>query len=146
MPRRIQIKSVLWNFLGTYTSRYSDYRGYWLHGQLPFSTSPYEFDLFASPANNDTSVGFAARPATHLFADQVANARLASTLIREATLRIQRQPGLISGLQGWHRSHGYHVVFEAAATMDTGRRFARQLTIFVAPHDPARETQSCRSD
>ena len=32
MPTRRVIKSVLHNFLGTYTSRYSDYNGYWLFG------------------------------------------------------------------------------------------------------------------
>ena len=34
MASRSVIKSVLWNFLGTYMSRYSDYDGYWLFGFL----------------------------------------------------------------------------------------------------------------
>ncbi len=32
--RRRIIKAVLDNFLGTYTSRYSDFHGYWLFGFL----------------------------------------------------------------------------------------------------------------
>ena len=34
MPTRNALKGVLAGFLGTYTSRNSDYRGYWLLGFL----------------------------------------------------------------------------------------------------------------
>ena len=32
IPARRHLKSVLAGFLGTYTSRYSDFQGYWLFG------------------------------------------------------------------------------------------------------------------
>jgi hypothetical protein len=43
-PRRI-IKGVLHNFLGTYTSRYSDYDGYWLFGMLVRDVEELSIDL-----------------------------------------------------------------------------------------------------
>ena len=43
MPRRRTIKGVLDNFLGTYTSRYSDYDGYWLFGMVVGEVTDYWF-------------------------------------------------------------------------------------------------------
>lgn len=50
MARRRVIKSVLHNFLGTYISRYSDFRGYWLFGFLVSNRFDFEseFDLLRS--------------------------------------------------------------------------------------------------
>jgi hypothetical protein len=45
--RRI-IKSVLHNFLGTYTSRYSDFNGYWLFGFLVGDISQVAVDLLGA--------------------------------------------------------------------------------------------------
>jgi hypothetical protein len=48
------MKSVLAGFLGTYTSRYSDLRGYWLHGQVPFHNVDLDVDLLATPPSENT--------------------------------------------------------------------------------------------
>lgn len=47
------MKSVLRGFLGTYTSRYSDYRGYWVHGQLPPDLLECTIDLLGSASLRD---------------------------------------------------------------------------------------------
>ncbi|MCE9583307.1 MAG: hypothetical protein K8T20_12535, partial [Planctomycetes bacterium] len=49
MARRRTIEGVLYNFLGTYTSRYSDFDGYWLFGFIVESTSQLTLDLMAAP-------------------------------------------------------------------------------------------------
>jgi hypothetical protein len=40
------IKCALHNFLGTYSSRYSEYSGYWLFGFLVNDLTRIDFDLF----------------------------------------------------------------------------------------------------
>jgi hypothetical protein len=52
MPTRRVIKSVLDGFLGTYVSRYSDFGGYWLLGQVLDDLDGLEIDLLASVASD----------------------------------------------------------------------------------------------
>ena len=42
------MKSVLHNFLETYTSRYSDYDGFWVFGFIVETMLPANIDLMAS--------------------------------------------------------------------------------------------------
>jgi hypothetical protein len=51
MATRRVIKSVLRNFLGTYTSRYSEIRGYWLFGFLVPDLGELHFDLLSRRAD-----------------------------------------------------------------------------------------------
>ena len=50
MHRRI-IKGVLHNFIGTYTSRYSDYDGYWLFGMVVRDVAELRIDLLYPNVN-----------------------------------------------------------------------------------------------
>ena len=67
--RRV-IKGVLDNFLGTYTSRYTDYEGYWLFGLLVADLGEVEFDLLAAGGSPDSPLGVAELAASLKFADQ----------------------------------------------------------------------------
>ena len=76
MTRRA-ILGVLGNFLGTYTSRYSDYEGYWLFGFLVTDIGELRIDLLApSAGESDAPLGVAVRSAAAQFADQVQKAGL----------------------------------------------------------------------
>lgn len=139
MPTRRVMKSVLESFLGTFTSRYSDYRGYWLLGQLSFDPPEYEFDLLVSPPDGDSPLCLAWRLACRRFHEQVSKAGLKLDVVREASLRIVKQPESVEGWHGAQMSMGHRVQFIAAAVIDNSHRYARQRTVFVAPHDPGKE-------
>jgi len=139
LPTRRIIKNVLEGFLGTYTSRYSDLRGYWLHGKLPFDAWEYVIDLLALPPHEDTPEGAARQLAVCRFEEQISKSGLDVAIVRSAGLRIQMQPETVQGRQGDHSSDGHLVEFVATAVMDNGHRYASTRTVFVAPHDPDKE-------
>ncbi len=60
MMRRRTINGVLHNFLGTYTSRYSDYDGYWLFGLLVGEVGELKIDLLSPTVGTTTSAPVAA--------------------------------------------------------------------------------------
>jgi hypothetical protein len=133
---------VLHNFLDTYTSRYSDYRGYWLHGQLLSDVEQCTFNLLAQLPDSVALTDVACRVARRRFAEQLQKAGLALNMVREATLQITRSNSVV---QGWHGGSiasmvdGRMVQFSVQSVMDNGRVYKDELTIFVAPHNPANE-------
>jgi hypothetical protein len=146
MPTRRILKSVLHNFLGTYTSRYSDYGGYWLFGFLTPDLQRIEFDLLANTAGACNSpVEFARNLAGKTFSDQLQKSGIAIDIIGEALLRIEKLPGVVAGLVNGQTSDGHSVRFLAIAKVDTGRIFERERVIFVADHDQRKEIRSTRS-
>ena len=150
MTTRRVMKSVLMGFLGTYTSRYSDFGGYWLHGQLPMGLQHYHFDLMALAEANTFTLGLtikekvreaARRLAIRRFSEQLEKSGLNVDVVREATLQIRMKPALVNGRQGDEFSQGHMVEFVADALMDNGRRYQKESIVFVAPHDPSKERQ-----
>jgi hypothetical protein len=146
MAKRRVIKSVLRNFLSTYTSRYTDYEGYWLFGLLVGDIGELEFDLLVRGGNSDTPLAAAKQFAARKFADQVRKAGLEPALIREARLRITKRPDVIKGWVSHYPCVGYDVDFRAAAVMDDGRRYGCDQVLFVAPHDPRVELRRGPND
>jgi hypothetical protein len=139
------IKSVLHNFLGTYTSRYSDYYGYWLFGLMVEALDCVEFDLFATDSKSAATVAeFARQLAVRRFADQLRKSMLPLSRIQKSTLAIKRLPKTIIEPVNGRPSNGHGVRFEVTAIADTGQRFEAARTVFVAPHNPQRETRSSR--
>ena len=139
MTTRKVMKSVLNNFLGTYTSRYSDYRGYWLFGQIPADHWEWTLDLLGPIPNGDAPADAARRLAIRRFAEQVSKSRLTLEAAREATLKVDRSPAVVEGQQGDYTAEGHMVRFFARAVMDDGRIYDNEHTVFIAPHDPAKE-------
>jgi hypothetical protein len=146
MPTRRAMKSVLRGFLGAYTSRYSDHRGYWLHGQLPSNLRDWSVDLLGSTPASDELAEAARSLATRRFAEQLHKAGLTFDVVREATLRIERIPDLVQGPQGEFQSDGHMVRFTARSVTDHGRTYQDEHTLFVAPHDPAKERRRVEDD
>jgi hypothetical protein len=137
------IKGVLDNFLGTYTSRYTDYEGYWLFGLLAADLSEVEFDLLAASGNPDSPLGVTELVASLKFADQAQKAGLGASQVRRAWLRMERLPEAVSRycyLAGRDRA-GYSIAFRAGAVTDDGREYERKRVVFVAPHDPLCESR-----
>ena len=145
MPTQRVLKSVLHGFLGTYTSRYSDYRGYWLFGFLVGDLESLTIDLLddAHPTS-ESSEGTAIQLAAERFTDQVHKADLAMSQIREAHLLIDRLSGERRGQVNGHDCIGWIVRFRATATSVTGKEFERVEEAFIARHDANVERRSGR--
>ena len=143
---RRAIQGVLDNFLGTFTSRYSDYDGYWLFGLIVEQiTAPVEIELLHNLKDSgDGPMDAAIRLAKAKFAEQMQKARLAATYVKEARLKIERLPGSKGGAVNFRPAAGFDLVFSTSAVADTGRVFVSKRTLFVAPHNPEIELRSTR--
>ena len=139
VPTRRVMKSVLHNFLGTYTSRYSDFHGYWMLGQVPSDVLQSTIDLLEQPREGERVAEAARRLAVQKFTQQVERAGLSPQAIREATLQLCTNPEIVEGRHGDYLSNGHMVRFIARAITDTGHVFHDEATVFVAPHSPRKE-------
>lgn len=145
MVTRRVIQGVLGNFLGTYMSRYTDFKGYWLFGFLIGDLEGIGIDLLASTfAETVTPLDKAAHWARAKFEDQMRKAGLIEAQVREAWLVLRRLPGSVGGSINNHLCEGYKMSFTVGAVMDNGRRYEREQSVFVAPHNAKFEMQSGR--
>jgi hypothetical protein len=147
MTRRRAIKSVLHNLLGTYTSRYSDLDGYWLFGLLVEDVGQVTIDLMDTSGENADGlpIAVARRLAVTEFAEQMEKARLTMSRIRNARINMVKSADSRRGVVNGHVCSGYELTFVAQAVTDLGKTYDRQMTIFVAPHDPEVEFRSTRA-
>jgi hypothetical protein len=148
MATRRIIKSVLRNFLGTLTSRYSDWHGYWLFGFVVNDLERLDHDLLIPVAGSpdETPLARIRSLATRKFLEQLSKARLDPIHIREANLILERLPGCVEVHVYPYPSttSGYRVRFMVSAKTDLGKVYECEQIIGVAPHDPAHESQSTR--
>ncbi len=129
---------MLHNFLGTFASRYSDHRGYWLFGQLPAALDRWVVDLRGDPPEGEAPVEFARRLAIRRFKEQLGKAGLDMSVVREAALSwIRDEPAV--GWQGEHEARGHRVELQVRVVTDKGGIVERRQSSFVAVHDPSRE-------
>jgi len=133
------MKSALRGFLGTFTSRYSDYQGYWLLGQLPASMQQWTVDLLGSHSDRDSPTDSACRLAIRRFTEQLGKSGLSLDVVREATLQLVRNPNSVEGRQGDYMAEGQFVDFVVRVVMDNGCIQEETRAVFVAPHDPGKE-------
>lgn len=136
---------MLHNFLGTFASRYSDHRGYWLFGQLPVGLDRCSVDLRGDPPEGESPVEVARRLAIRRFNEQVRKAGLDRSVVAEALLSWTRAEPVL-GWQGDHQVSGHRVELRARVVTDMGRAVERRHVCFVAPHDPSRERRRLRVD
>lgn len=138
MASRKVMQSVLQGFLGTFTSRNTDYQGYWLFGQIENEIQYCKINLL-KPASNDTPQAALQGMAVQRFEEQVAKAGLLLAAVFEAELEITMNPETVNGFVGSHATDGHMVGFTARATTNNERRYETERQAFVAPHDPDRE-------
>jgi len=147
MATRRIIKSVLHNFLGTLTSRYSDWHGYWLFGFVVNDLERLDHDLLIPVAGtpDDTPLAHLRSLATIKFQEQLSKARLDPIHIREATLILERLPGRVEVQVYQYARPGYRVRFTVNAITDLGKVYESEQIVAVAPHDWTHESQSSRA-
>ncbi len=141
------IKGVLRSFLGTYSSRYTDYRGYWLFGFLVSELDELVVNLLSPGAvGPQPALATAQKLAATKFEDQVRKAGIRPAQIREAWLSMKRSPEAARGSVNDHPCAGWPVTFQAGALMDNDRRYEDKEVVFVAPHDPQVERRRHEKD
>ena len=146
MMRRRAIKGVLHNFLGTYTSRYSDYDGYWLFGILIGDVGELNIDLL-SPSVDPTAsapMAIAIRLAAQKFREQMEKAGSGVSCVREGWLNITKLPDSQRGVVNGRVCNGQNLRFVAKVVSDYGKTYESKLSLFVAPHDSTVESRSTR--
>jgi hypothetical protein len=148
MPSRRAIAGVLHNFLGSFASRNSDLGGYWMFGLVVTTCSQTSIDLLGdgdaggAPPHEVAS----RRLARATFERQMMHARAPRSALREARLEISRSAApRIDAVDG-HDRQGHDLTLRVSVTTAHGQTIERQTTIFVAPHDPALERRSTRSN
>lgn len=145
MTSRKALRGVISGFLGTYTSRYTDYSGYWLFGFFICDVGHAKLDLLSEVNQANTPVDVAWRLAHLKFLDQLRKHGLPGTTVREATLDIDVCSELYEVMSGDHLRRGYNVRFRASVFADYGRHFEGTREVFVARHDKRLERQSNRT-
>ena len=140
------MRSVLHNFLGTFTSRYSAHDGYWIFGMLVDELDHEPIDLLGAAPQDTNAWAIARRIAQERFREQVAKGGLAISRLREARLDLRRSSAPASGLVNGHMVPGYEVTLAARATFAAGAVYERAMSMFVAPHDPALELRSAHGE
>jgi hypothetical protein len=140
------LKSVLRNFLGTLTSRYSDWRGYWVFGFVINDLERIDCDLLVPVAGSpaETPIAYIRSLATTKFLEQLSKAGLNPIRIREATLLVERLPGSVEVQFYPYTTAGYRLRFRVSALTDSGKAYECEHIVAVAPHNPDRESQSTR--
>lgn len=135
MASRKLLRGAIGNFLGTFVSRYTEYRGYWLFGFMVADLDIWQMDLLV------TRVPFARSPretasqiAASKFQDQVQKAGLSLSQIQAASLIVQRLPEVTQCEISGQIHPAFHVKFSIAATTDLGQTFCHEKTVIVAPH------------
>ena len=150
---------MLHNFLGTLTSRYSDWYGYWLFGFVVSDLERLDHDLLSPVAGSldgtplagsrdDTPLAHLRSLATIKFQEQLSKARLDPIRIRKATLILERLPGRVevqyNPYTDPYTTSGYRMRFMVSAITDLGKVYECEEIVAVAPHDPIHEFQSTR--
>jgi hypothetical protein len=148
MASRKAIKSVLHNFLGTYTSRYSEYDGYWLFGFLVDDMIQVKIDLIdmISKRTETAQMDIAIKLAIRLFSEQVKKAGLAISCIQQAQLDIKKLDETITVIINEQECYGYKLNFKATAVSNLGKAYEHEKSIFVTSHNPWAERRSARGD
>jgi hypothetical protein len=151
MATRRIIKAVLSNFLGTLTSRYSDWNGYWLFGFVVNDLDRLDHDLLIPVAGSpdETPLAHLGSLATIKFQEQLSKARLDPIHIRAATLILERLAGRVEvqynpATSKPYTASGYRVRFMVSAITDLGKVYECEQIVAVAPHDWTHEFQSSR--
>jgi hypothetical protein len=132
--------NVLRAFLGTYSSRHSDYHGYWVFGQIRPQLEGLQIDLLSDVDDASlAAVRFAQRLARRRFREQLDKAKLPVGRIISARLRVQAFGAGAFEWRGDFSREGGDYRFDAVAQMHSGRIYEASQQVFVALHDPAVE-------
>lgn len=148
MKIRRQITGALCGLLNAFSSRYSDYKGYWMFGLLIRESDSFSFDLMREgEVAVDSPLVVAARQRARLiFQEQLQRSHIPGHCVAEVKLTIKKEvEGLLGSVNG-HTIQGFQVSLSAEALSDLGKKYQCKKLLFVAPHNPTIECRSTRWD
>jgi hypothetical protein len=151
MAKRRAMNGILHNFVGTFSSRYSDWDGYWLFGVLfvnpePLGVRTLTIDLLSHHLSGDPDpVEVARRLAALRFGQQLVRAQFPRSDVREATLTVAREATMIPGKVNGYECMGWRVDFVSVAVLQSDVCYRFQRDLFFAPHNPQVEMRSTRT-
>ena len=126
MPHRKDLKSVVHNFLGTYTSRYSDNDGWWVFGLAEPQLTDARLDLLSTLNNVHDPLSAATQLAQLRFSEQLAKAKIPGSFVREAHLTVTRSPEPSRGQVNGRWCDGHIFTFAVRVVSDHGRHSRRR--------------------
>jgi hypothetical protein len=134
--------------LGTLTSRYSDFDGYWVLGLIVEDLSEMAVDLLADASSDSEHAPLAKfiRLARDRFREQVGKQRIPGSFVRSAVLEIRKPASRTDGCVNGHVTAGYEIAFSARVESDLGRNYVATKSVFVARHDASVEGRSDRRE
>jgi hypothetical protein len=145
MPSHGAARALIHNFLGTYTSRNSDHKGYWVLGFVAAGLVYAEWDLLSQDASSaDDPIAAARHLAFARFTEQASKAGLRDVIsrarmcIRGGEARTVPPPRAGAMARG-----GYEMSFTVEVETPRGTERGR-VAMTIAPHDPALESRSTR--
>jgi hypothetical protein len=147
MTRRRSLRGALHNYLGTLTSRYSDFDGYWILGLIVGDLGETTtIDLLSDSGLDIEPTPLAAftRLAREKFREQIARQRIPVSFVRSAAVEIAKPATRTERYVNGHVTAGYGVTFSARAESDLHTIYVSRASVFVAPHDAAIERRSTR--
>lgn len=137
MRKKNLFKGVLQGFLGTYCSRYSEFKGQWLFGHLVEQLDVLEIDLLAPilPIGFSDPVSVAGALAKKKFMEQLRKANAPAAKLDTAVLIIEKgEPDeRICSEGSTQRFAGHWVHLRVQLTFNVGVDWEAKETIFVAP-------------
>ncbi len=145
--QRGAIKSLLEGFLGTYTSRYTRWQGYWLFGFIVEDMHGTCFELLEQPDIQEVSpMATAASIARSNFRAQLARNGVPEARVLTARLEIVR----VANPRHWFAigmlpKQGHEFLFTVNVQTDSTTTHQRSRSVLIAPHDPNVERASKES-
>jgi hypothetical protein len=148
MTRRRSLNGLLENYLGTLTSRYSDFEGYWVLGLIVEDLREMTIDLRSEATASPQPRPLAAfiRMARDRFGEQLGKQRIPTSYVRTAVLEMKKPATRTDGDVNGHLTAGYEIAFSARVESDLRRIYARNKSVFVAPHNADIESRSGRRE
>lgn len=146
MWRGHKLKGAVETFLGTYISRNTGYRGYWLFGQLCPANPVVKIDLLGRDELGHGVREVARWLAVNAFTDQLAKNGLRPSSVAYAHLDIRTIPFPVNRLVAGVHRRGNYVAFDVAAVPYEGEIHRGTRTVFVAPHDPKIERRGSSAE
>ena len=148
MKVRRRITGVLCSLLESFGSRYSDFDGYWIFGQLLRESDAFSISLLTSDASAADSrvLAKAKSIARSALRAQIQRAHIPIECVADAVLKIRKLDGDRIGSVNGHVAKGFSVSISAEAVSDFGKLYTAEKFLFVALHDPNLEHRSVRRD
>jgi hypothetical protein len=133
MPTHRAIKALLDNFLGTFSSRYSDHNGFWIFGLWVSEHDSLLIDLLSPQSSADSVSSSMANLAKSKFADQVTKAGFCPASFSMAQVSLARSADLVDGHAGNRPARGYRVTLTAQVVGASGREYSATCSFFAEP-------------